>query len=344
MNKRLAMHADIMRQVLSIISRALPALAALFWISACTSPAEHSNPLDPQSPEYTTNGSISGRVSGFYQPYRPLAGAMVELQPTGIIVQSDNAGGFLFGEVPPGAYALSASKDGYAIATLSASVLARQRSSAELHLDGIPVVQTVLATSAHVSTRASAADRYFLEIVADVQDPDGANDVKSVRLEIPSVSFSDTLSRGTGASRWQRAFSPDDVPGIDLANLAGVSLSMVAQDFPGEQARPSSFFVARVVNEVPQPLAPIDVTLQENSPSFQWQMPVLSYAHTFRVEVFRIDFGFPTFVTAISNIAQDMTSVSYPGRLSTGSYYWTVKMIDSFGNSSRSKEAAFQIQ
>lgn len=317
----------------------------MFGLLSCTSPAEHSNPLDPQSPSYTTNGRILGRVTTLYQPYQPLSGAMVQLQPVGMIVESNAEGGFVFTEVKPDTYSLVVAATGYQSATAVTEVLPRQIRMQDFRLDGLPIVQSSRATSAHMATREATTDRLFLEIAVDVQDPDGANDVKKVQVEIPAFSFTDTLSRGSGTTRWQRVFSADELAPIDFYNLVGSPLQFVAEDFPGEQVTSGPFYLARVISEVPQATAPTNgevITL--DAPTFRWQLASIPFDHTLRVEVFRLDAGFPTFITAIGNIAAGTTSVKYPGRLATGTYYWTVKLIDDFGNSSRSKEATFQVQ
>ncbi len=317
----------------------------IFWILSCTSPAEHSNPLDPQSPKYTTTGEIIGRVTGYYQPFRPLAGAMIRLQPPGVVIESGQDGGFRFAGLAPQTYSLEVSRPDYAADSLNIDLLSRQTAVLEFHLDGLPQIQFAFATSAHISTRESAADRYFFEIVADASDPDGANDIKRMRVEIPALAFADTLLRAAGPTRWRRLFAPDDLAGSDLNNLAGTPLQIIAEDFPGEAATSEPFFLARVIAEVPQTVSPDNgEAITDPSPRFVWQTPAIQFNHTFRVEVFRIDAGFPTFIAAIGNIEAGTASVTYVGRLSTGTYFWTVKIIDDFGNSSRSKEATFQVE
>lgn len=312
---------------------------------ACTSPAEHSNPFDPQSPKYTTAGEIIGRVTGYYQPYQPLAGAMIRLQPPGVVIESNVNGEFRFATLTPQSYSLEVFLSGYAAASKNTDVLPRQTTSLEFHLDGLPQVQLAFATSAHVSTRESIDDRYFLEIVADASDPDGANDIKRMSLEIPALAFADTLLRAAGPTRWRRLFSPDELAGFDLNNIAGIPMQIIAEDFPGKATASTPFFLARVIADVPQTVSPANgEVITISAPRFVWQTPAVQFNHTFRVEVFRIDAGFPTFIAAIGNIDEGTTSVTYVGRLSSGTYYWTVKIIDDFGNSSRSKEATFQVQ
>jgi hypothetical protein len=321
------------------------ASAPMVLILACTGPAEHSNPLDPQSPNYTTRGAIAGRVTGFYQPYQPLAGALIKLQPLGFVIESDRDGGFRFTDLAPQPYSLEITAAGYAGESQATEVFARQTSLHEFHLDGLPVVQLAQVTSAHVSTRESSDDRFFLEIITEVSDPDGANDIKKARVEIPARAFADTLARGSGPARWQRLFSPAELAAIDLYNLTGIPFQIVAEDFPGKETASSPFFLTRVIAEVPEAISPANSEmLTTDAPTFRWQTPATPFGHTFRVEVFRLDAGFPTFIAAIGNIAAGTMSIKYVGRLSSGTYYWTVKIIDAFGNSSRSKEAAFQIQ
>ena len=316
------------------------------WVS-CTSPAEHANPLDPQSPSYTTTGAITGFATSYYQPFQPVAGAMVHLLPGDRITECDANGRYLFADVPPAGYSLAVSAPGFQTVTVSLQVLSRQLHTQDVRLNGLPVFQSPRATSARVATANAStgiADLLFLNLEASVSDPDGANDIKKVQVTIPDVAFLDTLGRSTVSSRWERLLTPDELVGIDLFNLVGKPMEVTAEDAPGARVTSAPFFLARVIAEVPQVTAPDSLkSVSSGIPNFYWQVPAVPFAHTLRIEVYRLLGGFPTFVTAIGNIAAGTPSAVYPGRLSAGTYYWTLTVQDEYGNSSRSIEATFEV-
>jgi hypothetical protein len=313
---------------------------------ACTGPAEHGNPLDPQSPHYTTQGNITGQVTSIYPPYRPLPDAMIQLQPGGAIVQSDEEGHFIFAGLNPDTFSLEVSANGYQPATATVAVHPRQTSLQDFRLNALPVVQSAQVTSEHVATLEAVGNYWRMEVIAEAQDRDGAYDIRRVKVDIPAKSFSDTLARSTGAATWQRIFSPEELVRVDLLDLIGKPLQLVVEDFPGARVISEPFYLARVITEVPEAIFPAGGdTISDDRPTFEWQVPVLPFSHTFSVVIFRNEGGWWDTLATMSDLKAGTSSVRYPGRLSSfRNYYWTVEIIDAFGNSSRSKEATFTVQ
>jgi len=312
---------------------------------SCTNPAEHSNPLDPESPDYTEHGTLRGQVTTIYPPYQALAGASIRLLPGGLSVQSDATGNFSFGKLANGNYALEAALSGYALRQLNTKVLAREERVVEVRLDALPTVASANVTSARVATREATAPRLFLEINAEVTDLDGANDVRRVLVSIPGRVAPDTLARAGSFARWQRIFPNDELAPLNLHNLVGAPLEFLAEDGAGEKSPAQAFQLARLINEEPEPTYPSngETFPRNNDRNLRWQLPVIAFDHSVRIEVYRLDAGFPFLVSTL-NLRSGANSLPYPGSLTSGTYYWTVKIIDGFGNSSRSKEATFQVQ
>lgn len=313
---------------------------------SCTTPAEHSNPLDPDSPLHTTTGALRVQVTTFYPPYQALAGANLRLQPLGLTLQSDANGQLFFENLETGTYALEATKPGYHTLQTTFNITARETHTLAVRLDGLPIVTSASITSARLATRESASPRLFLEITAEVTDPDGANDVMHVRVKFPGRMNADTLFREIGLTRWQRTLSSDSLAPLNPHNLVGLPLEITAEDGAGENAAPFTLQLARILDDEPLPVYPIngEIPLNPSDITLRWQLPAIIFDHTFRVEIVRLDAGFPALIFTARNIRSGTNSLPYPGRLSSGNYYWTVRVLDSFGNSSRSKEATFQVQ
>ncbi|MDZ7407783.1 MAG: carboxypeptidase-like regulatory domain-containing protein [candidate division KSB1 bacterium] len=322
------------------------------WLLSCTTPAEHSNPLDPESPAYQEKGTITGRVTSFYQPYSPLPGAEVRLLPGGESRRTSTFGEFTFSGLSPGRYMLLVTAEGFADDSAGVEVAARQTREVAFHLDAVPQVTGAKVTAAHVKTRASLSDTdfVFLTVTAEVSDGDGPNDLQRVQVEIPAAAFDDSLRRSSTPARWERTFSPEELResggrAINPYNLVGESFHISARDAPGAQARSAPFQLVRVIAEEPLPQQPANgQVLTSHSPQLQWFMPPLSFEHTFTIQVFKLIGGFPTLLLTISELPAGTMALPYPGRLTSGSYFWTVAVVDRFGNSSRSKEATFVVQ
>lgn len=320
---------------------------------SCTTPAEHSNPLDPQSPNFTDKGSIAGQITSYYQPFQFLSGARVSLlSHSGASVQSDAAGKFMFSALAPASYTLVAEAPGHAADTTTVEVFSRQTSTIDFHLDALPFVEEANVTSAHVKTHASASDTdlVFLDIRATMHDPDGPNDIARVRVDVSAFAFSDTLARGQPANSWQRIFAQDELKAangaaIDPYNLVGAPFQIIATDAPGASATSPPFQLARVIAEEPLALEPANgETITTGAPQLRWQTPALAFEYTLTLHVYKTVSGFQTLLLTIPGLPAGSNTAPYPGRLTSGSYFWTVTIIDRFGNSSRSKEATFQVQ
>ncbi len=332
--------------------RWVPLAAVCGWLFSCTTPAEHSNPLDPESPAYLNRGIITGIVTSFYQPYRPLSGADIHLLPTGTSRRSDANGKFTFAELAPGRYTLWATTAGYTTDSAEVEVAARETRVVDFRLNALPLVADARVTAAHVKTRASLSDTdfVFLTVTAEVLDGDGSNDLQRVRVEIPAAAFADTLRRGNSNGRWERTFPPEELRNqsgslVDPYNLVGESFRIDARDMPGAQVTSAPFQLVRVIAEEPLPQEPANgEVLTTNAPQLKWFMPPLTFEHTFTIQVFKLISGFQTLLLTIPELPAGTTAAPYPGRLTTGSYFWTVTVTDRFGNSSRSKEATFVVQ
>lgn len=312
---------------------------------ACTTPAEHSNPLDPESAQYTEAGSLHVRVTTFYPPYQALAGARIRLLPLNVEVQSDAEGQYTFTALPRGEYVVIASKAGYDSVQRNARINAREVLTLEPRLNALPQVLGAKLTSARIATRGATEPRLFLEAVVEATDNDGANDVRRVRVHFPNRAAGDTLQREPGPTRWKRVFDEEEIAPINPHDLVGVPLQVFAEDGSGKKSAPFAVQLARVITEAPLPAFPQNgEIINPNNITLRWDLPTLNFEHKQSLEVTRLDAGFQIPIFTANNIRAGDTFLPYPGRLAGGSYFWTVKIIDSFGNSSRSKEAPFVVQ
>lgn len=314
-------------------------------LHACTTPAEHSNPLDPESPRYTDKGALRVRVTNFYPPYQALTGARILLLPLQLEVQSDAEGQYTFSELQSGEYTIVATKEGYDTVQLVTQVRAREIQFLEPRLNALPQVFAAKISSTRLASRQPPVLRLLLEVVVEATDNDGANDVKRVLVQFPNRAQADTLQRDAGPTRWKRIFTEDEIAPLDPHDLVGVPLQAFAEDGVQKKSAAFALQLARVITEEPLPSFPQNgESINPNNIILRWDLPALNFDHRQSLEVTRLDAGFPVSIFTANNIHAGDTFLPYPGRLAGGNYYWTVKIIDSFGNSSRSKEASFQVQ
>jgi hypothetical protein len=313
--------------------------------SSCTAPVEHSNPLDPQSPAFSEAASISGTVTTSYQPFRPLENVEMRLLPGLKIALTNRRGEFGFSDLRAADYKIHAVFAGYASDTLAVSVKQRESATVTMRLKGLPRIDSVKVVTARIASQADSAF-FFLEVKAFAGDPDGVADIKRLTLIARDFAFTDTLTLVDRNGVWQRRFGQDELPNVSLFAWLGHPLHIRAEDFLRQQTMAGPFFISRVMQETPETIAPIDSVVKRSPLRFIWRNNPVVYPHTQEVEIFRIVAGFPGFYAAIRRISAGTTNAVFPGGVlpPAGNYFWTIKIVDEFGNWSRSKEAAFRVE
>lgn len=321
----------------------LPALAVVF--AGCLPDANHSNPLDPRSDEYEEAGAVEGMATRFYPPYTPVEGAEVRLTPGPHIVESRADGSFAFEEIPIGTYSITAVKEGFASFPDTVTVsLGNATSEVRLRLNGLPVVRTFDLRTIHVSRWWPQEDLYMLEIVADLEDPDGVGDVAAAWVEIPSYDLSRPLAPTGVVGRYRLALSADSLPAPSLHAMQGTEMVLHVEDAAGFVVESAPKTIVRVIDEVPLAEEPQGLsTVEDGRPNLIWEDAGLPFSFTYRVDIVRDEANVQTVVATITDISSDITSHQIETPLASGTYFWTISVVDTFGNRSRSKEAGFVV-
>ena len=304
----------------------------------------HDNPLDPLSPFFRNEGQLSGRVTTFYAPFRPLASVRIEVEPGLWGAVTDLQGQFVVPSLPAGDYLVRARRDGYAPDSARVTVAPGRPASVELSLDALPVFAAAVVRSAHIRRWWPLEDLYMILYEAEVSDPDGLADIQQVTVTSLSaaIALTDTLLPGSRAGVFSVSRTARELPTRSVHDLLGQTLVFVATDQPGNERRSEPVFLARVVEPVPDGLASDDTLSQGKNIALSWNRTPVHFSATYRVEVVRNEVGIPpTLVWTASDLAQTEAIITDP--LPSGTYFWTVAVVDSFGNWSRSREAVFVI-
>lgn len=331
-------------QLKTIVRLPVPALFAVLFLSGCLGDVPRDNPLDPLSGGFEDSGSVTGRTARYYPPYPAISGVRVRLEPLGLAVMSDSDGRFTFGDVPAGSYRLVAETDGFAPASDSVTVRAGRMSELTrlMRMDGLPEIAEVSLSSVHVSRWwPPPEDQYRLEVAVAVEDPDGVQDIESVWVEIPALSFVDTLTAGQVFGRYTASIPASELQG-GLHAALGHSVVVKARDFVGAEVASTPRTIARIIDDVPIAADPQGLeAVDDPRPVLTWKLMLLPYPFTYRVDVVVDDPNVPRVVQTASGISPDSTSYRLESPLPEGTYYWVVWVVDAFGNRSRSKEAGF---
>lgn len=266
--------------------------------------------------------------------------AEIMLAPSGPVYLSDASGGFVIMDLPTGSATVITSKAGFLTDTVTITVPAAATLPLEIQLDALPVI-----AQAEIITKK--LDEYFpgptylAQISADIGDPDGLTDFDSAWSVIGDIWVPMTYSP---ISRLFEATVFDfDLPTNNLQWLVGRELRIVARDQSGALAEEAGLFLTRIIEESALPVSPALGDTTGPSPLLRWNPAPVTFFHTLTLEIVRQDAGTQTPIWSQALVDAGLQEFQYSGALTPGSYFWTVAVVDEFGNMCRSKPSSFLV-
>lgn len=335
------MFADRGRKSGSEAVRPAAIAAALIVVFAGCSDADHLNPLDPLSPDFEDVGVVEGLVTD--RAFAPLAGVEALLEPLGTTRTTSSDGTFSFGAVAPGDYTLSLTGAGLQPWADTLTVALGKVSGGSYALNGLPAVDDVSIATVHVSRWWPMNDLFRLDVTATASDPDGLADVASVALLVSDPPTSYSLQPLPDPGVFSVSLTESDL-GTSLHALQGHEIAVEISDQVGASRVSGPHFISRIIDIVPETTGPSgSQEVPGGSPLLKWPQMAIPFEHTFQVDVYRVDENVATIVFTAADIGAGELSYQVADTLETGTYYWTLSIVDEFQNRSRSKEAGFLV-
>jgi len=313
-------------------------------LGGCLDGASRTNPLDPRGEDFEGVGAVSGRVTGFYPPFAGLDGVEVRIEPGPVTATTRDGGAFGVDQLPEGEYILTASRAGYATVVDTCTVRVGETAQVELRLDGLPAVDRLEIQSVHISRWWPPPQELFrLEVTAEVGDPDGLSDIERVWIEVPAVGLVDTLVASAVPGRYLTILQESTLP-VGVESLLGHDHLLFVRDRAGVVTASGARQIARLIAPTPVALTPTSLALlADAAPLFTWEPLLLVFPYTYRLDIVRVDENIQTVVEIIENLPPAAKSFKAPNALAAGEYFWTISVVDEFGNRSHSREAGFRI-
>ncbi len=320
--------------------------------AGCLGDAPHDNPVDPQSALFVREGGVFGLVTD--RAGTPLSEAEVRLIPgrsgaqPELVTRTDSRGEFeILGAAEGSGYRLMVHKEGYDDGMIEAIEIKPGivEELSAFRLNALPFITNTAFRTIHISRWWPSNDLFFLEVNADVADADGPFDIERVWFEIPDLNYSITLdARVQPIGRYDKLIRADSLsPRVSLQSLLGKTLRINVRDKQGIIVTSDAGQLVRVLEDIPNALEPIaDALLDTNRPTLIWEPFPPRFDFTYRIDVFLDEDNFDPLVRQVTNIPMDVTTLQLES-LPTGKYFWTVTVVDEFGNQTRSKQAGFLI-
>ncbi len=302
-----------------------------------------THPLDPLGENFENEGRLALFVTNFYLPRSGLAEISVNLSPGTITGQTDGEGRFV-SSLEEGMYEVLIEKDGYATIDTLIEITAGEVVNMEVALPGLPVFNDFEINSLHVSRWFPPPTELFsIQVDAMLDDQDGVADIDSLWVLIDSFNFREAVLVQSEPGRFVHSISSNGLA-VSLNALLGHDIRLKAKDRSGTVSFSDTKSLVRVINDTPLAGEPDELqNVPDPQPLFTWQPIILDFPYTYRVDIVQVNDNIQSTVQTIQNISSSDTSVVASAPLSTGEYFWTVSVVDEFGNRSRSREAGFRV-
>lgn len=318
---------------------------AFLIINNCFRDADRDNPLDPKSDLYNAQGSINGNVTSYYPPHVGIEDVELKLIPCYQGAVTDKAGYYQIDRIPGGRYLLIASKPGYAPDSTALTVTNGHQTAHNFKLDALPVLSRPNVISSHISRWFPRPyDLFYIKFQVEVTDPDGANDISSVTIGSEELELEDTLRFSAETGFYQTMIDASTIDENNTGALIGRPVMFSAEDKVGHKSASQPVRLLQIIHETPEAISPAGLQSVNSTPQLTWKALNPVFLFSYLVEINRTDVPVLTQVWSQENIAATDTTITVSDSLETGRYYWTVSIVDEFGNFSRSKEAPFQIR
>ncbi|RMF56791.1 MAG: hypothetical protein D6748_12680 [Calditrichaeota bacterium] len=313
----------------------------LWFLIGCVPEAPHSNPLDPYLFSTPTGSVITGTVFSRYQPVQPLKGVMVQLLPDLQIQITDQEGHFEFQNLEPGEYQLIAFRDQYLTDTIHVSLDQTDDTEvANFFLDALPQVVRVHFFSEHID-QWWPGEIYQAVLQIIVNDADGLSDIDSLHVQIPSLNFQKTMEGTARVDSFVVKIEAGELPDGSLQYLIETPSFVEIIDKSGGKTMSEPLRLTRIIDVTPLPVSPANLENSTSSPLFEWQPVALPFSYSHIVQVYRVNTGIPVLIFTSEPLPESPTAYQYPDSLGSGTYFWTIGILDNLNNFSRSKEASF---
>jgi hypothetical protein len=309
--------------------------------------APRDNPLDPFSPGYVSEATLSGTVLLKNQG-TPISLAQVRVLEDGISVMSDSTGHFSFPRLSTGSLTVVCSRAGFTPDTQRVTLTNRATQSLTFLLNGAPIVllQSILT---HKIDQYYPSAQYYVDVSADVTDPNGITDLDSVSFAVSTYSF--PMSYDPTAKQFQARIFKYDFPTNTIEWLVGRPLHIVSKDLSGALDTSAAFYVYRIIETGATPLYPSSFNNDTTggTPLLKWLLSTDTFTYSYTLTISRVDAGTQTVVWEVANVNSLLAQYQYPtdgsvAPLPAWNYVWYVTVVDEFGNSCRSKESSFVVQ
>lgn len=306
-------------------------------IGSCEAP--RTNPLDPQNPNYNF-GKLSGRVQTISLPAEVIPQTTIDWQSGSELTYTDLQGKFELLLAEPQDGWLSFHHPDFFTDSIFISWRGKKEYNADVYLNALPHMDSLSVYSV-VLNRFPSFQKEQLIIKTYIHDRD--NDIDSVFALFTDGTQYYNLPYNTTEKDFQQEFNILDLSVLSIEELVGEPIYIEVRDIFSTVLTVGQGQLKRVIHDEVIVVSPVDNIITGPSPTLEWQSLEAAFSFHYDLEIYTNEVA-PLLVWHHNRISIEQTMYTVDYELPAGSYFWVIWAIDTFGNRTRSKPAAFKVQ
>jgi len=189
--------------------------------------------------------------------------------------------------------------------------------------------------SLHISRTFPTGEIYQVEMQLVGTDAPEQDSVRVIYDERDTLH----LEYLADSSFWVANVTATTLGDPDLGAVVGKPFAFLAWS-SGTRFEVGPAYLFRVIEDVPLTVSPSADSVTGPHPTLTWQPFSAAFPFGYRAQVFPSQTNSPIWSTPIPS---GVFSIQVTDSLADGDYYWTITVIDEFGDYSRSREAYFAV-
>lgn len=312
--------------------------ACAFVWNGCVKDVAHENPLDPLSANPQSGATLTGRIVLKNQSSTGVAGAVITTLPALSIAIADSQGYFSFQNPSTAITSVVVRKSGFATDTTAVALALGAAQQVTIQLNAVPTIPSVRILTRKIDL-LWPNPIYSASVTANADDLNGISDLDSVWVSVDTLAFGMTYS--VSAKNFQADITASQLPTNTLEWLIGRRVLVNARDKNNSIGTSTAVYAARIIENEAAPVYPALQDTASSSPEFQWTPPSVLFAFSYTIAVVRVLGGTQTVVWTQADVGSYLRAFQYPSTLQPGNYFWTISVVDEYGNIAQSKESSF---
>jgi hypothetical protein len=320
----------------------------------CAGDAPHDNPLDPASALFAAEGQVIGRIVIANKTDGAADVTVTEMEHQ-LVKTTDSSGNFSFSNLASGVHQFICTKENFTPDTFSVTVASGTTEHITRFMNSAPVVSFAQVLTRKIDQYFPGVE-YFVDISATVTDPNstdgnGIYDVDSVWCAVADTLLY-PLKYDPAANWYVATIYKRDFPTNTIDYLVGKTLTIISKDRNDAMNISTPFFVTRVIENTAVPISPSslngDTISAWSDLNFSWTPPNVAFNYTYTITLSKATPALPVVVWTLQGISSIKEKFLYTSAanadtttLDSGTYIWSILVVDEFGNYARSKEASF---